>query len=198
MPQCSKIDFHTRTRANPYPHWSVSIHRNLFGREDPGGFAWIWMLWQILSDKQCGWMWPDLPGCRWKHTVKFIFARITSLYGRNWVHPAASHNDSGWVPVYSTKLCILSNGTPQRKYCRVSIKLTPFHDHDMPDKILVSSPCLEGRDKGKDSSGVTVFWAIPSIFIVNLVVAVSHQGEKLDITRQTWWIQMHTYVLAIL
>ena len=67
---------------------------------------------------------------------------------------------------------------PKLRYCRVSIKLTPLHDHDMPDEILVLSPCLEGCDEGKNSSGVTVFWAIPSIFIVKLVVAVSHQGKR--------------------
>src|SRR5882762_4136562 len=39
-------------------------------------------------------------------------------------------------------------------YCRVSIKSTPLHDRDTPDKILVSSPCLEGCDKRKISSGV--------------------------------------------
>jgi len=39
------------------------------------------------------------------------------------------------------------------EYCRVSIKLTPLHDHDMPDEILVSSPCLEGCDKHKNLPG---------------------------------------------
>ena len=63
----------------------------------------------------------------------------------------------------------------------ILIKSTPLRDHDTPDKILVSSPCLEGCDKHKISSGVAAFWAIPSIFIAKLVVAVSHQGEKLDI-----------------
>ena len=39
-------------------------------------------------------------------------------------------------------------------YCRVSIKSTPLRDRDTPDEILVSSPCLEGRDMRKISSGV--------------------------------------------
>jgi hypothetical protein len=66
----------------------------------------------------------------------------------------------------------------QRQYCRVSIKSTPLHDCDMPDEILVSSPCLEGCDKRKISSGVAAFRAIPSIFIAKLVAAVSHQGKN--------------------
>jgi hypothetical protein len=42
-------------------------------------------------------------------------------------------------------------------YCRVSIKSTPLRDRDTLDEILVSSPCLEGRDKRKNLSGVAAF-----------------------------------------
>ena len=107
---CGCIGPH-RSASRRIPH-AVWV-RNSFGREDPGRFARVLMPWQVLSDKQCSQIRPDPPGCGRKHSVKFIFAWITSLYGRNRVHPAASRNDSSRVPVYSTESCILSNGAPQ-------------------------------------------------------------------------------------
>ena len=73
--RCGRIGPH-RSASRRIPHASgcISIHRNSFGREDPDGFARILMLWQVLLDKQCGRMRPDPPGCRRKHSVKFIFA----------------------------------------------------------------------------------------------------------------------------
>jgi len=43
----------------------------------------------------------------------------------------------------------------ESSFSMVLIKSTPqVHDHNMLDEILVSSPCLEGHDKGRKLSGV--------------------------------------------
>jgi len=51
-------------RTHPVAYWFIETR--LAGRMcvDPGGFASIWMLWQVPSEKHCGRMRPDVPGSR--------------------------------------------------------------------------------------------------------------------------------------
>jgi hypothetical protein len=62
-------------------------------------------------------------------------------------------------------------------YYIILIKLTPHCDHDMLDKILVSSPCLEGCDKAEILSDVAISLAIFPILRVQFLDTASQQSK---------------------